>query len=496
MPPATRAAIKRLTPGCVVLALLLICAIVGISFFAQLFPTNLAGRYFGSVTVTINKNTPIGVSQFVPGMTNSNTNLFDPWAGNNHAAVQRALGLIGQGLSFVNVHMMAWGAEDPWPDPAKTEPDNWASLDRKMQVALKTHTTPVLTLCEAPWWMKGRLNANGTTTLLSSNDDFSDIAYESRILDNKMDDWLKLVQRVAERYMVAPYNVRYFQVWNELKGYYNPATNNWDVSTSAGDSRGPNAKHGYTYMYNRVYTTLKEVASENGIDPATIKVGGPYATIDTLSSFAQSDPSRFVQPYGVFDQRSLDAVTYWLKYKIGAEFITIDGSMSNDDNIVRADAFTAARKFADMVHWIRSLDPAIYPGATTLPIWWAEWYADPYSQSASASDNALKSFAMIELLKAGGAVALAWDSAALWTSTANSNGGQPLDWYFSYKAFKDYFGPGTTIYQTNVSSNKVEALASPRKTMLVNKTNTILTVSVDDTSVVLFPYGVRVIDTP
>lgn len=495
MPSTTRAATKLLTPRYMVLALLLIGAVVGIIVLGQLYPQNMAGRYFGEVTVTINKNEPIGVSHFAPGLTDSNTDLFDPWDSNNHVAVQRALGLIGQGLSFVNVHIMAWGADDPWPDPSKSEPSNWGSLDKKMQVALRTNTTPVITLCEAPWWMKGSLNADGTTTLLSSNDDFSPVAYDSRILDNKMDAWLKLVRRVAERYMVPPYRVRYFQVWNEFKGYYNPITNNWDISTSAGDPRGANAKHGYTYMYNRVYTTLKQVANELGIDPVTIKVGGPYATIDTRSSFAQSNPSRFVQPYGVFDQRSLDAITYWLKYKVGAEFITIDGNISNDDNIARADAFTAANKFADIVRWIRSLDNTLYPGATTLPIWWAEWYADPYGLPANAN-NALKTYAMMKLLKAGGAVALAWDSSSLWTSTASSNGGQPLDWYYTYKAFKDGFGPGTIIYNTRVSSAKIEALAAPQKTIVVNKTNSTIAVVVGDAGVVLHPYGVHVIDTP
>src|SRR5690349_16887214 len=136
MPSATRTVTKRLIPGCVVLALLLIGAVVCLSLVGQVLPQNLAGRYFGNVIVTINKNAPIGVSNFAPGMTDSNKNLFDPWDSNRHAAVQRALGLIGQGLSFVNVHMMASGGEDPWPDPAKSEPGNRASLDRKMQVAL------------------------------------------------------------------------------------------------------------------------------------------------------------------------------------------------------------------------------------------------------------------------------------------------------------------------------------------------------------------------
>ena len=497
MPLVTRTPTHVLTLLCITLTLLLLSVTACTSGLSkQPFSLQVVGRNFANVIVKVNKNKPLVSSNFSPGMTSTNTSLFDPWEGNNHAAVQSAMGLISHGLSFVNVHIMAWGAEDPWPDPSKSEPDNWESLDRKMQLALSTNTISVITLCEAPWWMKGRLNADGSTTLLTSDDDFGEIAYESRILDNKMDAWLKLVQRVAERYMVAPYNVRYFQVWNEFKGYYNPMTNNWDVSTSPGDPSGPNATHGYTYMYNRVYTTLKAVASEKGIDPAAIKVGGPYATMDTLSSVSQSHPSSLSRPYGVFDQRSLNEVTYWLKNKVGADFITVDGSDKNDDGIAKTDAFTATEKFADVVTWIRSLDERIYPGAKTLPIWWAEWYADPASLAARASDNAVKSYAMIQLIKAGGSVALAWDSAALWTPTARSGGGQPLAWYYSYKAFKDDFGPGTIIYRTSVSSSQVEVLASPRKTMLVNKTDQTLSVAFDTVIVTLTPYQVSVIDTP
>jgi hypothetical protein len=303
--------------------------------------------------------------------------------------------------------------------------------------------------------------------------------------------------------MAAPFNVRYFQVWNELKGYYNPLTNAYDYTTSPGDPGGPNARHGYTYMYNMVYSRLMQVARSLSIPTENIKVGGPYVVIDTWSSGEQSDPSNITKAYGTYDQRSLDVVQYWLQHKTGAGFITLDSSNGNKDSVALTDPFTASEKFADVTRWIRTLNTTTYPGAATLPIWWAEWYASPYTQHIDNQyDNAVKSYAMIELLKAGGAVPLSWgspgnapSSADLWTTTAAKGGGQPSPWYTSYKAFRDDFAPGTMIYKTVVSlPAQVEALASATHIMLVNKTPQRLVISVDGTPVLLNPYQVSVIN--
>ncbi|HET7637995.1 MAG TPA: hypothetical protein VFK47_04575, partial [Ktedonobacteraceae bacterium] len=233
-----------------------------------------------------------------------------------------------------------------------------------------------------------------------------------------------------------------------------------------------------------------------------IKVGGPYVVIDTWSSKEQSDPSSITKAYGTYDQRSLDVVQYWLQHKTGAGFITLDSSNGNKDNVAITDPFTASEKFADVTRWIRALNTTIYAGAATLPIWWAEWYASPSTEQIDHQyDNAVKSYAMIELLKAGGAVPLSWgspgnapSSAGLWTTTA-SNGGQPYPWYASYKAFRDDFAPGTPIYKTVVSlPTLVEALASATKIMLVNKSPERLVISVDGTPVLLEAYQVSVIN--
>jgi hypothetical protein len=347
--------------------------------------------------------------------------------------------------------------------------------------------------------MKGKLEADGTTRLLSAADEWSAVAYSSRILDNMMAAWLHLVQRVAERSMAPPYNVRYFQVWNELKGYYNPITNAYDYADSPGDPSGANATHGYTYMYNQVYRRLMAVAGKLGIPQASISIGGPYVVMDTWSSANQSTRSSLSKAYGTFDQRPLDVVQYWLQHKAGAGFITVDANNSNRDGVNLSDPFTAAEKFGDITHWIRSLDPRLYPGAATLPVWLAEWYASPYAGQPDARyDNAVKAVAMIGFIKAGGAVALSWGGVAadgvnpnLWTDTRRG-GGQALPWYYTYKALKDDFAPGTPLYATSVTMPaSVDALASAHTVMLVNKTPASLSLQINGKLVTLGPYEVR-----
>lgn len=457
---------------------------------------------YPSMNVTIDLSSPLITSQFSSGMSLVDTTLNYPWGENDLRAVNNVKSFIKKAIHYVNTPTMAWGLPDPWPDPSQPEPGNWASLDSRIQLIIQTGSTPVITLNEAPWWMKGQLQPDGTTRTIAQSEEWSDTAFAARVLDNRMDAWLHLVQRTAERYMAAPYNVRYFQVWNELKGYYNPVTNAYDYTLSPGNPYQSTASHGYTYMYNQVYQRLMQVALSLGIPTSSIQIGGPYPVLDTWSSTKQSNPSRLTRQYGTYDQRSLDVIQYWLQHKIGAGFITLDGSNDNKDHIHLANPFTASEKFADVTLWIRSLSRALYPGAATLPIWWAEWYVWPYMNPSDDNlNNAIKSYAMIELIKAGGAVPFLWGgtgegtlSTGLWTTTS-AGGGRPLPWYYSYKALGEYFGAGTKIYKTTVSaSSSIAALASSNKIMLVNKTARTLAIHISIRSVLLYPYQVKVIN--
>ena len=476
-------------------------AALGASVFASFRAGAMQVPVKATVSITVNNTSPLGTSSFSPGMTYVDNSLVYPSGANDPTAIQNVKSLIGGAIPYQNTPIMGWGLPDPWPDPSSPEPTNWSALDARLSLTISTGGIPVITLCEAPWWMKGQLQPNGTTLPLTQADEWSTRAFSSRILDNEMSAWLLLVQRVAERYMAPPYNVRYFQVWNELKGYYNPIKNSYDYTTSAGHPGGPNATHGYTYMYNRVYHRLMSVATSLSIPTSEVRVGGPYVVMDTWSTTHQSNPSKLTAAYGTYDERPMDVVKYWLIHKAGAAFISVDAYSANKDGVNITDAATSATKFADIVRWIRSLDNTVYPGAASLPIWLGEWYARPYKDWADNShSNAIKTYAMMEFIKAGGAVALAWGGTdvnrtgpRLWTNTGKG-GGTALPFYYSYKDFKEFFGPGVQLYNTTITPpGLVDAMASANDVMLVNISSTAQVVSVDGTLVSLNPYQVTVV---
>ena len=477
------------------------------------------------ITVTVDRNTTISTSQFVPGISQIDNSLDFPWTGNNGAAVTNARSLVAGGIHWMNSHIMAWGIPDTWPDPAQPGPTIWSTLDSHVKGAVDLGSTPVITLCEAPWWMKGNLQADGSTDLIpdvsaewsvrtnsSSVTDYRGIVYPagyvtpdpfaSRVLDNQMTNWLSLVEAVARRYLVPPYNVRHFQVWNEFKGYWNSALNRWDYDNSPGDPAGYNAKHGYTYMYNQVYGRLKSVAASLGLPPESINVGGPYVVMSSGSSSNQVGgfPSGVTGPWGVLDRRPLDAFSYWLTNKVGAEFVVCDGANRNKYGTEITDPFSRCDKFAAVNQWIRQ-----QPGAAALPIWWSEWYSKgddpgPWPDDFNA---ALGAYSAIQQIKSGAALTLLWGGEyqmvshpPLWTPSDTTGGGQPTPWYFVYKSLGNYFGRATTLCATTSSSPSLAVLASPEWTMLVNKLAAPVAVSLDGTTTNLAAYGVVLLPAP
>jgi hypothetical protein len=117
--------------------------------------------------VSIDHSSPAGISQFSPGISLVDGSLknYDP------RAISNVKSLIEPGISFENTSIMAWGVDDPWPDPFQAEPSNWSSLDKNLQLILQTGGIPVITLSEAPWWMKGQLEPDGSTSLLQQSDE-------------------------------------------------------------------------------------------------------------------------------------------------------------------------------------------------------------------------------------------------------------------------------------------------------------------------------------
>lgn len=305
-------------------------------------------------------------------------------------ATDRAKLAMRRATDMANQHIMGWGADSPSPSEGVRD---WRTLDARMRLIASTGTTPVITLCCAPDWMKG--GTPGRTDW-SQLEVAPDPQYYSA--------FAALAADVARRYP----QVKHFIVWNELKGFYDAEHGRWNIES-------------YTELYNLVYRSLKAV------DP-TIKVGGPYVVMDSWShADAASHPSSLAGPWGVVDQRCLDAVDYWLAHAAGADFIAVDGSSATKDAGLIAPPGVANQKFSVVTDWLRS--------RTSLPIWWAELYPEVEGAESWSSGwrAAVALDAILRIADARGSVVLFWQpegsnnlrSVALWSPTTTPQGGQP-----------------------------------------------------------------------
>lgn len=400
------------------------------------------------VTIHIDRTHLAGVSRFQTGVTHTQYSL-DAWG--DSPSIERAKRLLSAVCQYGNQHIMGWGATNPEPSPGVY---HWEDLDRRIALIRSTHAEPVITLCGAPDWMKG--GKPGET-------DWSKL--EVAPLPAHYADFAALARTVALRYP----DVRTFQVWNEMKGFWKPSINNWDYE-------------GYTDLYNMVYDALKSVSR-------AIKVGGPYLVIEGTGSnrgdWSTETPIR---------TRQWQIIDYWLQHKHGADFITLDRGLKDYHDhypYTAAELMALTPIFEDIAVQVRR--------RTSLPLWWAEYYGSgPADRHFVAAQYAS---IMIHMIRGGTSAALLWQPQdaggdlpeALFTDTRKKGGGQPLPFYAAFKAIHDHFGPGTKLYQTSSSSPDVEALASPASLILINKRLEPVAVSVDGKRMELGKYEVRVV---
>jgi hypothetical protein len=403
--------------------------------------------------VAVNATEPV-ISSLAVGVVHTQYTAV-PW--NPSAAVSSAWSILRQGAPFQTVSLMGWGTGNPEPSPGVYD---WSTLDDRIGIVRSTGGTPVICLCGAPDWMKGGLA--GTT-------DWSKL--DVAPLPSHYGDFANLAVAVARRYP----EVRYFEVWNEFKGFYDPSTNAWNYRA-------------YTQLYNAVADALL------AYDP-TLHVGGPYAPLDVWSdSSAGGHPSSLVGPWGTVDQRALDAIVYWLDNAHHPSFVVVDGGLKTRDGGAQPDPFGATAYFAAVNHWLRA--------RTKLPIWWAEWYANPTTIGPAQSDEwtALYVASLLQLDVSGTTVATLWDpeqysdssTPGLWTSTTTSTGGQPTRLGQVFEFLTTYFRPGTSVALSAPAAG-VTALAGGDHLIAVNGTASRQTILVGNTSVTLAPYEVATV---
>ncbi len=291
-------------------------------------------------------------------------------------------------------HLMGFGVLNPEPAPGVYD---WSTLDARMALIAGTGGSAVLTLAGAPDWMKGGQPGESDYTRI-----------EVAPLREHYDDFAALCAAAVARYP----QVAAVQVWNELKGFYDPQVDRWDAA-------------GYTDLYNRVLRAVKDVRPR-------IAVGGPYMPLDAWSSpSAFATPSTVRGPWGVTDQRSLDVVSYWLANNAGADFLSVDAGTGTRDRGPVTGPSQGAERFATLTRWLRERSP--------LPVWWSEFYpatteaTGDADESASAARAAVTLESVAAMARSGAAVALLWQPqasegfpfAALWTDTADPDGGRP-----------------------------------------------------------------------
>jgi hypothetical protein len=314
----------------------------------------------------------------VLGVTHTQFSL-DPW--NPPSRVASGEKVLSAAPQVQNQNIMGWGADNPEPSPGDY---NWSSLDRRMALIERTQGTPVITLAGAPDWMKG--GERGKTDWSRIN------AAPSR---DHFGDFADLAAAVAQRYP----KVRYFQVWSELKGFWDEDRQRWDAAA-------------YTDLYNAVHDAVKAVRPD-------AKIGGPYVVMDTWSGMAGNvKRSPLTGPWGMVDGRTTDVITYWNGHKHGADFVVVDGSTATKDRGLTTDPFTATAMFTAVTRWVAA--------ETGLPVWWAEFYPDRGTEQSAggARQTAVTLDAVARMAEGGAARMLLWQPqasedfrySALWTS--------------------------------------------------------------------------------
>jgi hypothetical protein len=192
-----------------------------------------------------------------------------------------------------------------------------------------------------------------------------------------------------------------------MRGFIEPHTTIWN---------GP----AYTSMYNDVYQAIKAVRPD-------AEVGGPYAPLTSYSAPVNGVVSTLHGSWGYLNQSVMDAFSYWLAHRVGADFVAIDGStdIAKQDDASLSNPGVASEKYAAVDQWIRS--------QTSLPIWWMESHIQPSAGWTGSEATAARVATLAYMASSGARVGMQWQpqqqssfpDEGLWTSTLQASGGQP-----------------------------------------------------------------------
>lgn len=416
----------------------------------------------GSIEITTDKQNKLFISGFRYGTTQTHY----MWESKNAVAAKAAAECIRNVSVINNQHIISFGAS--YMQESQGAPLDFTSLDARLTRLKMLGGEYMLTFCSAPGWM-----------LVSNPEGKYDP--ESRPKEEYFDDYAQLCAEVAKRYP----EVKYFQIWNEFKGFWNSSTNWWDDAL-------------YLKFYNKIYKAVKAVRPD-------ALVGGFYMGIrgDGSEQFGFSAVDTF-DPLNDKEDGNLvwESMRYWLNNKEGADFICFDRGIQgfrNSADYTVEQAFQLTKEYQAILEKIREL--------TDLPLIMSEFYGHRPAKSSLDMSQEYKAahYAMIYKYMLQGArdrsyTALLWmeeekNGVSLFTDTNAMSGGQPTKFYDMTYEFTQNFSKGHTIINSgSADESKIEVIASETRVMAINKTDSRQVVKYGDRYYEMSPFEVLFLD--
>jgi hypothetical protein len=389
------------------------------------------------------------------------------------------------------------------------------------------------------WWMKHTVGVGNVITDLTPADHDSP---NGRMKYSRMPDWLYMVRTAAK--IAMTYGVRWFSIWNELKGYLDTGTADMSMNSGA-PVGGIDQPMGYCYFYKKTseeillaQADLKALYDSTGgaqgvnVLNSDIKIGGPYCTIrgrsTTAGAVSASNPYAsllYARPWGYMAQATYTPLETFLTnvaaQSLRFDFLSVDGAdynqgIATDGSAVPADWSAAddwdnGRRWYDWHSYFAATLTA--HGLGTKAVVWDEYYRYPVKEIYQAGqtrddhDAAITADFFRACLLGNVKWPFAWGPwpinfpganasrvPELLSNATTSAGSQPTLYGGVAAMYKANFPPGTVIKVSNTSDDtKVLTLANTTDCVVINKTNGPLGVAVNGGTVhTMRPYEVAI----
>lgn len=427
----------------------------------------------------------------------------------NATAKTKGMKNLGAAITYFQKQILGWGALDPWlwngVGTRPPEPTNWASLDNFLKMSLDMGGKLAINTQLWPWHLRGKWNADGTTTPCVASEQFSDSGV---IMTSEVSNYLLLIQRLAERYLVAPYNVRIWTTGTEYHGLYqgrDKTFKEWRWDDYPG-TPGRNADMGASYIHNITVDKITEVAIAKSIDLASLVFVNNYPPISatakpTSDSVPVGHPLRG-KAWGTAIKQGISIMANMPPLLKRVDILGFDMASVNKDGVALVDDFASLNRYDDIISYIKTVAPS-------RPLAIMETYDKPQADpgpNTALYRAAIRADAFRHMLLNGVWAAFVWGNAgeamnygseapipdaALLTDTSVATGGQSTAMLDVVKMYHDSFGPGTPIYDAVVVGSGVAVLPSDKYVILINQTNSAHHVAVGQDVYMLNPYQVR-----